>query len=61
MPNIHTRYTEHYTITSQRNLPRCNAVGVNVIVDLVLNHMAAHGASGVGTAGSLYGGEIEVN
>eukprot|EP00401_Gymnodinium_catenatum_P027877 CAMPEP_0117495684 /NCGR_PEP_ID=MMETSP0784-20121206/20262_1 /TAXON_ID=39447 /ORGANISM="" /LENGTH=453 /DNA_ID=CAMNT_0005290619 /DNA_START=180 /DNA_END=1541 /DNA_ORIENTATION=+ len=32
---------------------RCNAVGVRVVVDAVINHMAA--GSGVGTAGSPYG------
>ncbi|MBU2870012.1 alpha-amylase family protein [Colwellia sp. E2M01] len=32
---------------------RCNAVGVEIYVDAVLNHMAA--GSGIGTAGSTYG------
>merc|ERR1712241_742717 len=35
---------------------RCNAAGVNVIADLVLNHMTGHGQSGTGTGGSGYNG-----
>ena len=35
---------------------RCNAVGVNVIVDLVINHMSGNDWAGQGTAGSEYNG-----
>merc|ERR1712029_1021696 len=35
---------------------RCNNAGVNVIADLVLNHMTGHGASGTGTGGSSFNG-----
>lgn len=38
----------------QNMITRCNNVGVNIIVDSVINHMAA--GSGTGTAGSKYGG-----
>ncbi|CAG0902207.1 unnamed protein product [Darwinula stevensoni] len=33
---------------------RCNAVGVRIYVDAVLNHMAGLGRSGIGTAGSSF-------
>jgi alpha-amylase len=33
----------------------CNAAGVEVIVDAVINHMAAAGGNGTGTAGSAFG------
>jgi alpha-amylase len=33
----------------------CNAAGVEVIVDAVINHMAAAGGQGTGTAGSSFG------
>ena len=36
---------------------RCNAVGVNVIADLVVNHMTGHGASGTGSGGSGFNGD----
>jgi hypothetical protein len=36
---------------------RCNAVGVNVLVDLVINHMSGHGNSGTGSGGSSFDGE----
>ena len=39
---------------------RCNAVGVNIIVDLVINHMAAPGHTS-GTAGSSYDGDEQVS
>merc|ERR1712110_1328278 len=35
---------------------RCNAAGVIVIVDAVINHMTGHGGSGQGTGGSGYNG-----
>jgi len=35
---------------------KCNSVGVNVIVDAVINHMTGHGASGQGTGGSGFNG-----
>jgi alpha-amylase len=35
---------------------RCNAVGVNIMVDLVLNHMTGKGGSGSGTGGSSFDG-----
>ena len=35
---------------------QCNSVGVNVIVDVVVNHMSGHGSSGQGTGGSGYDG-----
>lgn len=35
---------------------RCNAVGVNVIADLVINHMSGKGGSGQGTGGTGYNG-----
>ena len=35
---------------------RCNAAGVNVIADLVINHMSGRGMSGTGTGGSSYNG-----
>lgn len=35
---------------------RCNAAGVNVIADLVINHMAGNDGAGVGTGGSSYNG-----
>jgi alpha-amylase len=38
---------------------RCNAVGVIVIVDAVINHMTGHGASGTGTGGSGFDGASE--
>merc|ERR1719187_2297340 len=38
---------------------RCNAAGVIVIVDVVLNHMTGHGASGTGTGGSGFDGGSE--
>ena len=40
---------------------RCNAVGVNVIADLVLNHMTGHGDSGTGTGGSSFTGDSQVS
>ena len=39
---------------------RCNAAGVNVIVDLVINHMSGHGESGTGTGGTGFDGGAEV-
>ena len=39
---------------------RCNAVGVNVFVDLVINHMCAYTYSGTGTGGSGYDGGSQV-
>ena len=33
---------------------RCNAVGVRIYVDAVLNHMAGLGRSGIGSAGSSF-------
>jgi len=38
---------------------RCDAAGVIVIVDAVVNHMTGHGDSGTGTAGSSYDGNSE--
>ncbi|XP_023334511.1 alpha-amylase [Eurytemora carolleeae] len=38
---------------------RCNAVGVNIYVDAVINHMTGHGGSGQGTGGSSYDGPSE--
>merc|ERR1712002_908683 len=38
---------------------RCNAAGVIVIVDAVINHMTGHGASGTGTGGSGFDGASE--
>ena len=38
---------------------RCNAVGVNVIADLVINHMSAGGVS-TGSGGSSYNGDSQV-
>jgi len=38
---------------------RCNAAGVNVIADSVINHMSGHGSSGTGTAGSSFNGGSE--
>merc|ERR1712215_634564 len=35
---------------------RCNAVGVMVVVDSVINHMTGHGSSGQGTGGSSFDG-----
>ncbi|ROT61950.1 amylase [Penaeus vannamei] len=35
---------------------RCNAVGVRIFVDVVINHMAALGSEGVGSAGSSFDG-----
>ena len=35
---------------------RCNAAGVNVIADAVINHMSSHNDRGVGVAGSSYDG-----
>ena len=35
---------------------RCNAVGVNVMADLVINHMSGHGMSGTGSGGSGFDG-----
>ena len=40
---------------------RCNAVGVNVIADLVINHMCNHGGSGTGTGGSSFDGNSQVS
>lgn len=39
---------------------RCNAAGVNVIVDLVINHMSGRGSSGTGVAGSSYDADSQV-
>ncbi|CAN7999456.1 unnamed protein product, partial [Ixodes hexagonus] len=36
---------------------RCNNAGVAIYVDTVMNHMTGASASGVGTAGSPFGGE----
>jgi len=38
---------------------RCNAAGVNIYVDAVINHMTGHGGSGTGTGGSSYDGPSE--
>jgi len=38
---------------------RCEAVGVMVYVDVVINHMTGHGGCCQGTAGSSYSGEEE--
>ena len=38
---------------------RCNAVGVNVIVDFVINQMTG-GFAGIGTGGSLFDGASQV-
>ena len=38
---------------------RCNDVGVNVIADMVINHMSGHGSSGTGTGGSGFNGNNE--
>ena len=38
---------------------RCNAAGVNVIADLVTNHMSA-GFTGTGSAGSGFDGNSQV-
>jgi alpha-amylase len=38
---------------------RCNAVGVNIYIDAVVNHMTGHGASGTGTGGSSFNGNNE--
>jgi len=43
----------------QSMVSRCNAVGVNVIVDSVINHMTGHGMSGTGTGGSGFDGGSE--
>ena len=40
---------------------RCNAVGVNVIADLVVNHMSGHGSSGTGSGGSGFDGDSQVS
>lgn len=38
---------------------RCNAAGVNVYVDLVINHMTGHSREGEGNAGSVYNGTFQ--
>ena len=38
---------------------RCNAAGVKVIADLVINHMSGRGSSGSGTGGSGYNGDSQ--
>ena len=38
---------------------RCNAAGVMVVADLVINHMTGHGNSGTGTGGSGFDGGNE--
>merc|ERR1712110_1388896 len=38
---------------------RCNAAGVNIIADFVVNHMSGHGMSGTGTGGSSFNGGSE--
>ena len=38
---------------------RCNAVGVNIIADLVINHMSA-GFVGTGSAGNYADGNSQV-
>merc|ERR1712198_414060 len=43
----------------QSMVQRCNAAGVIVIVDAVINHMTGHGSSGQGTGGSGYDGGSE--
>merc|ERR1719422_1126902 len=43
----------------QSMVQRCNAAGVIVIVDAVINHMTGHGASGQGTGGSGFDGGSE--
>ena len=39
---------------------RCNAVGVNIVADLVINHMCGHFNSGFGVGGSPFDAEAEV-
>merc|ERR1711963_224591 len=43
----------------QSMVQRCNAAGVIVIVDAVINHMTGHGSSGQGTGGSGFDGGSE--
>jgi len=38
---------------------RCNAVGVMIIADVVINHMSGHGSGGTGTAGSGFDGSSQ--
>ncbi len=38
---------------------RCNNAGVNVIADVVFNHMTGHGTSGTGSGGSGFDGASE--
>jgi len=39
---------------------RCNAVGVRIYVDVVLNHMSGRGSCCVGTGGSSFDAEAKV-
>ena len=64
-----TRYQPvSYNLTSRSGtreefasmVSRCNSVGVNVIVDMVINHMSSHGGIGEGTAGTIYNGPNQV-
>ena len=38
---------------------RCKAVGVNIYVDAVINHMCGAGGSGTGTGGSSFNANSE--
>ena len=38
---------------------RCKAVGVNIYVDALINHMCGADGSGVGTGGSVFDGTLE--
>lgn len=50
-PISYTLITRSGTLASFTDMTRrCNAVGVRIYVDLILNHMSA--TSGVGTAGN---------
>ena len=48
-----------FTLQFTNMVKRCNNVGVNVIVNFVVNHMSGHGMSGTGTGGSSFNGETE--
>merc|ERR1719295_600351 len=51
---LHSRSGTHDQFASM--VRRCNAAGVHVIADTVINHMSGHGSSGTGVDGSSFNG-----
>ena len=51
--------TEIFLSQFANMVKRCNNVGVNIIVDFVVNHMSGIGTSGTGTGGSSFNGRAQ--